>query len=116
MISKITLNFMSDMTIRWESPCIHYRWSHPHPNGILGRMLNRRTAHRSPSGFLVLALIAVAALMVAAYFVFRDGLPTVGFRRGMNAETASTVSDANGLARVESAAGAVDFQVTSGLG
>jgi len=60
-----------------------------------------------------LTLLLIAALPLAACQVV---LPLILGRGGIaEAQIVSAVTDANGLARVESAAGMVDFQVTSGL-
>lgn len=68
-------------------------------------MGSRKTLRYIP---LIVAALALAACQMVLPLILGGG----GMGR---AQIASSVSDANGLARVESGAGVVDFQVTSGL-
>lgn len=62
------------------------------------------------------SIINVAALaLLTLALTACDMIPLPFGGRGASLDIATGVSDANGLARVESSAGVIDFQVTSGL-
>ncbi len=65
-----------------------------------------RTLRRASGLLICLALLALSAC---------DLLPLGGGRQEPAPQIASAVTDVDGLARVDSAAGVIDFQVTSGL-
>ncbi len=60
-------------------------------------------------------MIVIAGLGVGGYFALQNDLLPLPGALTTRAEIAEAASDLNGLARVESASGVYDFQVTSGL-
>src|SRR5438034_10614493 len=84
-------------------------------------MSYRRRSNSQPIGYIVLVLLLIASLGVAGYWWVKAGgslpfaLPSFIGGHITNADVTTATSDVNGLAHLNTSAGAYDFQVISGL-